>query len=627
MTQSILLLPQPQKIVFSGDTVKLADGKLIALVAPNPPALYFTAERARQALLQHAGKHWEIIGGMAVPDEQIGLWITLDRAIEQEQGYRLTIAEPHITLQARDAAGAFYGVATLLQLWQQFGAELPALVIDDWPDYPRRGVMLDISRDKVPTMTTLYALVDKLASWKINEFQLYTEHTFAYQRHPEVWVKASPMTAAEIMALDAYCRERYIDLVPNQNSFGHLHRWFEHERYRPLAETEGGFESPWGTHYSIPYSLSPANPASLQLVDELFAELLPNFTSRYFNVGCDETVDLGLGRSRALCETKGKGRVYLEFLREIYCRTQKYNRAMQFWGDIIGHYPDLVAELPKDAVALEWGYEADHDFPGKCVLFAQAGLPFYVCPGTSSWCSIAGRSDNAVANIRSAAENGLKHGAMGLLNTDWGDGGHWQFLPVSYPGFAYGAAVSWALSTNADLNLPAALSAFAFADKADVMGQLLVDLGLAYQQPGINTPNGSLLFWAYYWSPEMPETALIPLIQHIRRAVMDQTGTPAKLRATLQYIDQVMVNLPQARMAVSDADLITLELTLAADMLRHGARRALLMAGDPAVTAQSIAAELTAIQERFTPIWLARNRPGGLADSLKRMRHERVYYE
>ena len=96
--------------------------------------------------------------------------------------------------------------------------------------------MLDISRDKVPTMETLYALVDLLAGWKINQLQLYTEHTFAYRQHPEVWAEASPLTGQEILGLDAYCRKRFVELVPNQNSFGHMHRWLKHARYAPLAE-------------------------------------------------------------------------------------------------------------------------------------------------------------------------------------------------------------------------------------------------------------------------------------------------------------------------------------------------------------------------------------------------------
>ena len=117
------------------------------------------------------------------------------------------------------------------------GAALPLLEIDDYPDFPARGVMLDVSRDKVPTMETVYGLVDWLAGLKINQFQLYTEHTFAYRQHPKVWAEATPFTSEDILALDAYCRERFIELVPNQNSFGHMHRWLKHPKYGHLAET------------------------------------------------------------------------------------------------------------------------------------------------------------------------------------------------------------------------------------------------------------------------------------------------------------------------------------------------------------------------------------------------------
>jgi len=96
--------------------------------------------------------------------------------------------------------------------------------------------MLDISRNKVPSMATLYSLVDLLAGLKINHLQLYTEHTFAYAAHREVWADASPMTAEEVLLLDSYCRERFIELAPNQNSFGHLQGWLRLPRYREMAE-------------------------------------------------------------------------------------------------------------------------------------------------------------------------------------------------------------------------------------------------------------------------------------------------------------------------------------------------------------------------------------------------------
>ena len=109
-----------------------------------------------------------------------------------------------------------------------------------------------------------------------------------------------------------------------------------------------------------------------------------------------------------------------------------------FGADIINGYPDLISDLPKDSIALEWNYEAGYDFLGKTEPYSDAGIPFYVCPSTSSQRSILGRTDNCLANLREAAEQGLKSGAIGFLNTNWGDTLGWRrWYPVSYLGFAY----------------------------------------------------------------------------------------------------------------------------------------------------------------------------------------------
>ncbi len=616
MSTDLNLLPHPQRVTLHDGAYPLPGNGAIALAVERPADLLFTAQRAQAAIRAVTGQAWSIAGG-PVPAT---LTLAVDWALGHAEGYRLTVTDDGIRITGADNAGVFYGVMTLTQLLQTHNATLPLLEIEDWPDFPARGVMLDISRDKVPRMPTLYALVDLLASWKINQFQLYTEHTFAYHDHREVWEHASPMTAEQILDLDAYCRARFIDLVPNQNSFGHMHRWFAHERYLPLAETETAFESPWGDMYP-PYSLSPAVPASLDLIDGLYAELLPNFTSTLFNVGCDETFDLGLGKSKSLVEQHGKGRVYLDFLLQIHDRVAAHGRTMQFWGDIINQYPELVPEIPRDTIALEWGYEADHDFPGKSKLFADSGVPFYVCPGTSSWRSIAGRTDNCIGNIQNAVENGLAHGAIGVLNTDWGDEGHWQPLPISYLGFAYGAALSWAHEANRERDLPAALDAFAFRDRAGVMGRLAYDLGNVYRQTGIPLHNSSVLFVAYHRDlnaiRRYAQRQNVP--DAVRALLADDDALRAKLNTALETIDRVIAPLDQADMTCDDADLIRREFALAARMLRHGAKRLLLQLPGSAIAPRELAADLAAIETEYRTLWLARNRPGGLDDSVARL--------
>ena len=615
MTENLLLLPHPRQLTYQAGLLPLIEDQLIVLDSPVPQKLWGSARRVQQTLRQYAGVSWQIVAGNAVPGDRVGLVISLaPAATNHPQGYTLNITSQTMSIVASSTAGAYYGAITLIQILQQSQGHLPALRISDWPDFANRGVMLDISQGKVPTMATLFNLVDLLASWKINQLQLYTEHTFAYQNHPAVWADASPITGAEILALDTYCRERFIELVPNQNTFGHMRRWLVHDRYRHLAECPHGCDTgdpEWG-YFEEPFSLCPTDPGSLELVRSLLDELLPHFSSRQFNVGCDETVDLGCGRSRELVAQRGKGRVYLEFLLKIYQEVKRRGHTMQFWGDIVMAYPELVTELPRDVIALEWGYEANHPFDQHGARFADSGIPFYVCPGTSSWNSIAGRADNALANLRNAAQNGLKHGAVGYLITDWGDNGHWQPLPASYLGFACGAALAWAYQANQEQDMAQAVSSYAFGDSTGRTGKAAYDLGNAYSQMDLPMPNNSILF---------------RLLQENPAEIVARTGlTEAKLQETLAYLDQVSARLPELQPHHPEAELVKRELGWAADMLKHACRRGIwaLHQRDTDLRRQ-LAQETDSLLADFSEIWLARYRPGGLKESqagLEKMRQD-----
>lgn len=372
--------------------------------------------------------------------------------------------------------------------------------------------------------------------------------------------------------------------------------------------------TPWSTEIQPPITLYPCEE-SVALLTELFDELLPNFSSRLFNVGCDETWELGQGRSKAACEQRGKVRVYVDFLKEIHKLVAERGRTMMFWGDIVLEHPDLIAELPKDVIVLEWGYEAKHAFDERCGKFARAGLKFYVCPGTSTWNTIAGRTDNAMGNLRSAAENGLKHGARGFLNTDWGDNGHWQPLPVSYLGYGYGAAVSWCAASNGEMDIATALDRWAFADRAGVMGAVARDLGNVYQVSGGKSDNRSAV-WGIWLDMEKPT-------DHEAWKQFDVE----RLRATVRAIDRAIAPLDRAKMERTDAALITAEYRWAAALLRHLARAGIarlehptIMADVPVKLREELAAELEPLIAEHERLWRARSREGGLSDSAGRLR-------
>jgi hexosaminidase len=625
----MILLPHPRQLTLFDETCRLPAAALLAVDSAEPQAAWFTATQLQQALQTHAGVQLEIVAGTAVPLADVGATLSIvPQGVDHPEGYEITVTPQRIHVVAATAAGAFYAVQTLKQIVQQHGRDLPALRCRDWPDFGRRGFMLDVSRDKVPTMATLYELVDLLAAWKINQLQLYTEHTFAYRHHPNVWAEASPLTGAEIVALDAYCRQRFIELVPNQNSFGHMRRWLIHDEYRPLAECPDGCDTVWG-HFDEPFTLCPGDPGSLELVRGLFDELLPHFSSRQFNVGCDETVDLGRGRSREEVAARGEGPVYLDFLLKIYRDVKARGFTLQFWGDVMMNHPELVPALPRDLIALEWGYEANHPFAEHGAIFAASGIPFYVCPGTSTWNAIAGRTENGLANLRNAAVNGRQHGAIGYLNTNWGDNGHWEPLPVSYLGLAGGAAYAWAYEANEGLDLAEAISLHAFGDPTGVMGRLAYDLGNLYLESGYDTFNGTIFFSIMQAEADQVASRLA---QGPDRP-MEENDLEAHWRQVLARVEAVTVPLAgEPAMERPDAALVQREFRWVAHMVSHACQRALWLLGrhvgrEDADLRRQLLADCDELLAEHEAVWHARNRPGGFRDSQARLLRVRQSYK
>lgn len=506
------------------------------------------------------------------------------------EGYRIRINSDGVVVDAADPAGGAHARRTLAQLARLHDGRWPHGEIEDHPDLAVRGVMLDVSRDKVPTTETLYDLVDLLGSWKINHLQLYVEHTFAHPGHDEVWRHASPFTAEEIGDLDAFCRDRHIELVPNQNTLGHMERYLIHPRYRPLSLTPDGFR--WlGLVPRPPSTLDPANPDAFDLA----AELVGNWTrvldrAGRFHVGLDEPWELP--------ETRlGE---YVEWSRRLRSLPALADREMLMWGDILAAHPELAAQLPAGVTVCEWGYEAGHPWTAQLETLAAAGLDRWVCPGTSSWDSLLGRTTNMVDNIGEAVDAALVDGGVsGFLVTDWGDWGHLQYLPVSLSGFAWAAAQSWCRAANRDLDLAAALDTHAPLDPP-LTGAALLALGDAHLSWAPRVPNVAACF-LHLWLPQLPVS----------------WGTTQQLEAVDAVLDQ-----PVSQELSTTIDLARILLDDARARLGGDGH----LASIPEGVRRQLADRIDAVIDAHRVHWSARNRPGGLEDSCAWMVHLRDAY-
>ena len=487
--------------------------------------------------------------------------------------------------------------------------------------------MLDISRDRVPTMETLDWLVQILAKCRYTELQLYTEHTFAFRDHEVVWRDASPITAAEMSELDELCAANGIELVPCLNIFGHMGPWLRHEEYRDRAECPEGFEMPVHGNHVKPLTLAPTQ-ANADFALELVRELSSTVRSKKVNICCDEPMELGLGQSREAVAERTKGDVFVDHLLGIMQPLIDDGYEVLFWGDMFRIHPEPLARVPKEgATALAWQYDPPSDpgtglsslastpelaemfgFPEDMYLgfesqtrqLVDAGYPFWAAPGTGTWNSLIGRWPHAKANLLDAVDVALPAGATGIIVTDWGDTGHMQPLSISLLPIVFGGAITWCAQSNRGLQVAAVVNQI-LGDETELIGPALEALGEISDRLSRKGLNGSGLFFDLLQKPPFPVTG---------------TTTKDETDEILETLELSAAHIVNSTPTCDQADQIKLELLAAIRLARHGLWRTVQAVGlesqnDPVMHEDLIRA--IALQRRA---WLARNRPGGLGHSL-----------
>lgn len=534
---------------------------------------------------------------------------TVEVAGKASQAYGLDIAEEGITAGGAGTVALFYAVQTLRQLVRTEGATLPCLRLVDWPSLPYRGLMLDISRGKVPALETLCELVDRLALCKANVLQLYTEHTFVFTSHPRIGQDCGSLSSDDILALDAYARAQHIELMPNLQSFGHCAHILGLEEYAHLAESD-----------AARWSLCPIDEGTYTLLGDLYADLLPSFHSTTLNAGCDETWDLGTGRSAEAVEAQGTGRVYLGHILRLRELAAQHDCRIQIWGDILLHHPELVPELPDDVTLLDWHYEAAEDYPSVGV-FAESGRDFWVCPGTSTWNTLFPRIENSNPNIRVLARVGVAQGAKGMLNTDWGDHGHYQPIGQCWYAYCYGAEQSWSGGETDDAAYDARFGRIWQGKEGEAVVANMRTLARLNTLPGMPRSNASNSIFSLLDEPlvgpitnELPAATLDEIESTCERAIADLRAARAECRDP-RSVDEIVYS---ARMMAYAARKTHVCQRIRADIgaLAKGEGNAAEVLAGAIADLRALDAELAPLIIAFRKGWLARARHSEISITL-----------
>ncbi|MBQ2730494.1 MAG: family 20 glycosylhydrolase [Clostridia bacterium] len=377
----------------------------------------------------------------ALPHDPHGTKIELFVGEGSGEEYSLSVQADLVKICAEGPAGAFYAVQTLRQLAN--APSIPLLEISDKPDFSYRGFYHDVTRGKVPTVQTVKELIDRMAYFKMNALQLYVEHTFDFREYASVTKQTGCFTREEILEIGAYCKENFISFEPSLSTFGHLYELLEQPQYQHLRVLKDYEKHPHFWHERMAHhTIDPKNPESIKLIQSLIDQYEPLFDSEYFNICCDETFDL------KNYEKGGEdvGKLYADFVGQIVSHVNQKGKKAMMWADILQEHPETIHTLPEDTCFLNWEYSANAP-EEKVASFARLGRRQIVCPGTSTWSRFCENIHCSEENISKMAEYGFRHGAVGVLNTNWGDYGNPCSLELSLYGLVLGAEKSWAATS------------------------------------------------------------------------------------------------------------------------------------------------------------------------------------
>ena len=412
------------------------------------------------------------------------------------QAYRLTLRSGRATLRSADAAGAFYAAMTLAQLPVKVRGTwtTPCVRIEDRPALQWRVLSDDVSRGPLPTMRYFEERIRTIAAFKMNGYSPYMEHVFVSPTDP-LPAPLDGITPAQLRTLAGYASRFHVALIPEQQSFAHMHNTLRVEQYADAAELPHAF------------LLSPNAPQSSQYLARIVSqELAAVGRPPFFHIGSDETATLGLGQTRAYVAARGRSRAYAEHIVAMNRLIAPSGARIMLWDDGIEADPGILKLIPATAVVVNWHYGAEASFERYIRTIAGGGFQQMIAPGASNWNEIFPNVDRALVNERRFINEGKAASVLGLFQTVWHDDGETLYEATWYP-VIYAAASAWQAGDVAPGQFAADFPSAFFGADEPRYARCVRELGdaLALFEPAAyaSPAQTDALFWAGPFDPAL----------------------------------------------------------------------------------------------------------------------------
>ena len=281
-------------------------------------------------------------------------------------------------------------------------------------DFHIKGFHLDL-RIQVMKMPVLRQFVKHLADNGINTLVMEWEASYPYREHAVISNQYA-YSRQEVKDFINYCDSLHVDVIPLQQSFGHVEYILRHPRYKNLREDSKDYSQ-----------VNPTKEAECKaLFKDLYKDMISTHHSKYIHIGGDETYLLGHSKaSREKVAKVGKGRLYGDYIKMLCDLVVSLGKIPVVWADIALKYPDALEGLPKQTVFVDWNYGWPLDRFGDHSKLMQSGFEIWGSPAIRSGPDNYFLSDWAkhFDNISTFIPQARKLGYKGIVMTSWSTSG------------------------------------------------------------------------------------------------------------------------------------------------------------------------------------------------------------
>ncbi len=281
-------------------------------------------------------------------------------------------------------------------------------------DFSVKGFHLDL-RIQVMKMPALKQFAKKLSDNGINTLVMEWEATYPFKDHPMI-ANRFAYTREEVVDFVNYCKSINIDVIPLQQSFGHVEYILRNYRYKNQREDQKDYSQ-------VDPLQEDLNRA---LFKDLYTDLISTHSSKYIHIGGDETYLLGHSeKSKKKAQELGKGRLYGDYIKLLCDLVVSLGKTPVLWADIAIKYPDALKYLPKQTIFIDWNYGWDTNMFGDHSKLLESGFEIWGSP------SIRSHPDNYFLtqwekhfkNIKDFIPTARNFGYKGMVITSWSTSG------------------------------------------------------------------------------------------------------------------------------------------------------------------------------------------------------------